>query len=244
MATMDGHRLVVISPHLDDGVFSCGDLLASHPGSFVMTVFAGRPRNDMALTPWDAASGFQPGDDVIGCRRREDARALALLAARPIWLDFLDAQYAQPATTEEIVEALSAAIDRAHAQTVAMPMGLFHDDHRQTYEACLLARRRDEGLRWLVYEDAIYRKVPGLLDERQRSRGWRVHAPEPFSLPGRPASVAKCRAVDVYQSQLRALMLPGHPGYENAFEPERYWVLSGTGSAVGAALGRPNEVTS
>lgn len=36
-------RLLVVSPHLDDAVLSCGCWLASRPGAAVVTVFAGRP---------------------------------------------------------------------------------------------------------------------------------------------------------------------------------------------------------
>jgi len=53
--------VAVISPHLDDAVFACGELLAARPGSVVITVLAGRPPRDLPLTPWDAASGFHAG---------------------------------------------------------------------------------------------------------------------------------------------------------------------------------------
>jgi LmbE family N-acetylglucosaminyl deacetylase len=68
-------RMAVISPHLDDGVFSCGDLLASHPGAAVVTVFAGGPSSSTDIKPWDAAAGFHPGDNVMAARRAEDQTA-------------------------------------------------------------------------------------------------------------------------------------------------------------------------
>jgi LmbE family N-acetylglucosaminyl deacetylase len=86
-------RLIVVSPHLDDAVLGCGHLLAQRPGAVVITVFAGRPPRRERVTPWDAAAGFGPGDDVVGARRMEDRRALGALGARPLWLPFLDAQY-------------------------------------------------------------------------------------------------------------------------------------------------------
>ncbi len=36
-------RVVVVSPHLDDAVLGCGQLLAAWPGATVVTVFAGKP---------------------------------------------------------------------------------------------------------------------------------------------------------------------------------------------------------
>src|SRR5204862_178120 len=68
-------RLVVISPHLDDAVLGCGDLLRERPGAVVVTAFAGRPSVYPDLTSWDARAGFEPGADVVGARRHEDEAA-------------------------------------------------------------------------------------------------------------------------------------------------------------------------
>ncbi|HEX2055146.1 MAG TPA: PIG-L family deacetylase, partial [Nitrospiraceae bacterium] len=88
-------RLLVISPHCDDAVFSCGSLLAAHPGSIVATVFAQGPPPGRPLTEWDRTSGFQVGDDVMMQRRDEDRRALSLVSAQPLWLEFQDRQYGE-----------------------------------------------------------------------------------------------------------------------------------------------------
>ena len=84
---------LVVSPHLDDAVFGCGDVLADNPGSRVITIFSGRPTGYAVPTEWDRAGGFEPGQDVVSLRRREDRDALSLLRARPVWLPFLDRQY-------------------------------------------------------------------------------------------------------------------------------------------------------
>ena len=60
---------VVISPHLDDAVFSCGDWLATHPGAIVMTVFAGVPRDGALHTEWDNRCGFADASHAILARR-------------------------------------------------------------------------------------------------------------------------------------------------------------------------------
>jgi len=54
--------MLVVSPHLDDAVLSCGRLLAGRPGSVVATVFAGVPSRPDQCTDWtaDAASPAPP----------------------------------------------------------------------------------------------------------------------------------------------------------------------------------------
>src|SRR5437763_1975889 len=85
--------LAVISPHLDDGVFACGEALAAHPGSVVVTVFAGMPADPSQSTDWDARCGFASAGEAVAARRAEDRTSLARLGARPHWLEFGDSQY-------------------------------------------------------------------------------------------------------------------------------------------------------
>ena len=48
-------RLVVLSPHFDDAAMGAGYLIASYPGTAVMTVMGGRPPAYPAEPgPWDA----------------------------------------------------------------------------------------------------------------------------------------------------------------------------------------------
>src|SRR4051812_4728612 len=84
----DTEPVMIVSPHLDDAVFGCGELLGARPGSVVVTVFAGAPPTYETVTEWDALAGFRAGDDVMAARRAEDRDALAVLGARPVWLDF------------------------------------------------------------------------------------------------------------------------------------------------------------
>ena len=62
--------VLAISPHCDDAVFGCGDVLAVHAGAAVVTVFAGSPAPAAALTRWDAAAGF---DRIDRCAYRRTA---------------------------------------------------------------------------------------------------------------------------------------------------------------------------
>ncbi len=49
--------LAAVSPHLDDLALSCANLLAVHPGSSLVTVFAGGPSSVDPVTGWEALSG-------------------------------------------------------------------------------------------------------------------------------------------------------------------------------------------
>jgi LmbE family N-acetylglucosaminyl deacetylase len=218
-------RLVVVSPHLDDGVFSCGEAIAESPGALLVTVMAGHPTSYSSVTPWDSASGFEPDEDVMEARRDEDRRAALVLGAATEWLPFLDRQYGPPVPAPEVARLLERVIEAARATCVLAPLGLFHDDHVLTHEAALLVRHHLSRLRWVVYEDAIYRRIPGLLDAR-------LHALREDGIPlrkraagGRLARARTRTAVRCYESQLRALAGPSGLGYEDVFEPERYWVL-------------------
>ena len=215
-------RLLVVSPHCDDGVFACGGLMEEHPGSIVVTVCAGGPAAGK-LTEWDEAAGFQTGDDVMRCRRDEDRAALDLLRAQPVWLEFYDSQYKRPPTGEDVARALEAVLRDTRPDAVFFPFGLFHDDHKLTHAAALALRQRLHGFRWYAYEDAIYRRYTGLAQERLHHLYTAGLVLTPVVLPTHSYSAKKRRAVACYQSQLRALCTPGRPGYNDVFSPEIFW---------------------
>ena len=158
-------------------------------------------------------------------RRGEDAQALGLLSAHPLWLDFYDSQYQRSPNGQRITLALDVLMQVVRPHSVVAPWGLFHSDHTLASEACLALRPTYPDHGWFLYEDAIYRRIPGLLSDRiarMRADGIRAH----------PAAVAtdrdrerKSEAVHCYHSQLRALTSRGRPGYLDAFEPERLWVI-------------------
>lgn len=229
-----GRRLAVISPHLDDAVLGCAELIAANPGATVVTVFAGRPPGNPELTSWDARAGFAAGDDVAAARRDEDRAALRELGAHPVWLDFPDTQYGETPTVEAVAKALDGALDQIRPDAVAIPLGLFHSDHRLTSDAAVWVMQSRPGSRWLAYADAIYRRVPELLDERLGSLAERGVEPVSAGQSGGPASELKRRAAACYTSQLRALAVSWDGGHADAFEPEDYWTLA-VGASVGSA---------
>lgn len=218
-------RTAIISPHLDDAVFGCGDVVADNPGARVVTIFSGRPPRRGDPTDWDAASGFAAGDDVIGRRRAEDRDALRILRATPTWLEFLDRQYGPAPEVETVVRAVGAVVERLRPANVIVPLGLWHDDHRLAHAVCRGLMRRWPSMTWLAYADAIYRRFrdSGLAE---RLAELRADGIRPVAVgPARPASQRKRASVACYASQLRALGSPGRPGFADALEPEWLWRL-------------------
>jgi LmbE family N-acetylglucosaminyl deacetylase len=215
----------VISPHLDDGVLSCGDLLAVCPGSMLVTVFAGSPLG-RALTSWDEASGFSEGDDVMGCRRQEDAAACVLLGATPCWLPYLDAQYGQPATCPEIAAAIGTELDHHDVWTAIVPMGLFHDDHKLASNAALdAAAARAARLTVYVYAEWPYHQIDGLVDARLlelHRRGFTLTPVDPIR---ERCQARKRRAVSCYRSQREAFSRRGLVDLGQSLRDELYWMV-------------------
>ncbi len=232
---------MVLSPHLDDGVLSCGYLLARNPGAQVVTVFAGAP-NMRKGTEWDTACGFAPGADVVSMRRHEDEVALNILGATPVWLDFLDAQYLDTdsgimptSRALTIVEALVETIDVGAPQVVAAPLGLFHDDHVRTYRAWIEALRRRPHLTWLMYADVPYRAHCGTQVQRRlaglEAEGFRIDGWSPLWSEG----PQKRQAVASYRSQLAGLAgLPGEP-MADIQRPEHYYTIGLAETSLGQA---------
>jgi len=211
-------KLLAISPHLDDVALGCADLVAAHPSAVVVTVVAGRP-GPHELTDWDRQCGFGPDDDVMGARREEDAAAVRVLGASPVWLEFLDRQYAHDWASPRPDEVASALRPLAgEASLVASPLGMLHPDHVAVGQACYAVARAIPDVRWVVYEDAIYRATDGASGEataRLISAGFTL---KELAIP--PAE-RKREAIACYTSQVKGLggLL------EDAYRPERYWEL-------------------
>jgi LmbE family N-acetylglucosaminyl deacetylase len=223
--------MLVISPHLDDAVFSCGAALAASPGAVVCTVFAGAPREAL-VTEWDAQCGFANAHEATHARRAEDAAALDALDARPLHLDLLDSQYAGDgsATSDEIAAALIGVIHTNSFATLLIPLGLFHSDHHLVHAACRSVWRAEPMLTCIAYEDAIYRRIRGLVHARLDELSQDGITATPDSAPIDADALvrnlaAKQRAVSRYTSQLRAF---GPSGYDDVFAPERLWTLQRT----------------
>ena len=217
-----GSGLLVLSPHLDDAVLSCGQLLAGAPGAEVVTLFTGGPPSWDGLTAWDEACGFRRGDDVMAVRRREDDAALALLAATPRWHGLTECQYDSSTTVEEVAAAVEQWLPPTPGATVLVPLGLSQPDHLTLGQAWPSVALTRPDLRWHAYADQPYAELyPEELDARLAAlaaAGWH---PTPAQLPTGDRR-RKRAAIARYTTQMRALR-----GSDRlALKPERYWLVT------------------
>ncbi len=222
-------RVVIVSPHLDDAVLGCGRFMALHPGVTVVTLYAGRPAAyPEPMTHWDTVSGFSTGDDVLAVRRGEDAAALAVVGARPVWLDVVEHQYLDRAHwvgPDRTAQPLEAALRALDPTAVFLPFGLANPDHGATHDAGMAVRDRYPDPVWFCYEDSGYKHIPGLL-------AWRVSAlfrrnvwPTPVAIDTEGGDGAKRRALACYRSQMRALEADWQIGPKLG-APEQLWRLA------------------
>jgi len=228
-------RIVVVSPHLDDAVLGCSSLMAAHPGATVVTVFAGRPAEyPTPMQHWDTLCGFVTGDEVHEARRAEDAAALAVLGATPVWLDFVEHSYldrAEWVRAEAVVDELDATIRALTPTAVFLPFGLANPDHDCTHDAAMLVRERFRDDRatpaWFCYEDMGYKHIPGLLAWRIARLFRRGVWPSPAAVPVDTDRARKDAAVACYPSQLLALEAEWAISTKLAAPaPEQFWRLA------------------
>ena len=127
-ARLEG-TVAVLSPHLDDGVFSLGAAISAASGTVsVVTVLAGDPQSELPAGEWDARSGFRTAGAAARARRAEDELACGDVGATPVWLPFSDHQYPRGAGDDEIWERIEDAL--GDARSVLVPgFPLMHEDH-------------------------------------------------------------------------------------------------------------------
>jgi LmbE family N-acetylglucosaminyl deacetylase len=224
MLSVNNNVLMTISPHLDDAVFSCGDLIAAHPGSIVVTAFAGIPSSPPPLTDWDAVCGFHDSREAVPMRRREDRDALKILRANAVWLDYPDSQYGGTPAISELLQPLTSLVREWRPQLLLIPLGLFHSDHLLTSDTMFQVFRQSACacLSCYAYEEIPYRKFKGAVQARLShllQAGFEL-TPASFDVH---VSVLKHAAIERYRSQLRGLNSHGRPGYQDVYFPERYW---------------------
>jgi LmbE family N-acetylglucosaminyl deacetylase len=199
-----GRTLVVLSPHLDDAVFSVGAYMHQQArlGTRVrvLTVFANDPATEDPPGAWDVRCGFATAAAAASARREEDVRACALVGAEPQWLAFADDSYGRLPDEADVWESLQPLV--ADASLLLVPgFPLRHADH--AWLTRLVVDRRAELSPALgFYTEQPYARAAF-------DRGAAVAAPLPLEFMRVPARVtdrvAKVRAALQYRSQLRAL---------------------------------------
>ncbi|MFN2543803.1 MAG: PIG-L deacetylase family protein [Actinomycetota bacterium] len=236
--------VVVLSPHLDDGVFSLGASIAQaqRTGSAdvtVLTVFGDDPGSDTPAGYWDTRGGFDTEGASARARREEDRRACALVGARPVWLDHGDLQYERGASDDEVWAAVEPHL--RGADTVLAPgFPLIHPDHAWLARTAL--QRGVGGAMLALYVEqpyavirpwwAVWRRPlePGFAEEL---RGVLPGPPPWQPLPVTPEDrEVKLRACLEYATQIplisRVSFVPRMRRYEASRGGETVAVLSST----------------
>jgi LmbE family N-acetylglucosaminyl deacetylase len=152
---------LVISPHYDDAVLSCGHWLGLNPGAIVSTVCSGFAGPGVGAGPWDETSGFVTADQATGARQAEDVAALGvLIAIQGPRLGFLDNENRrQGETLAGLEQAIGALLDHIQPERCLVPLGVAHPDHIATGVAAHRAVADRPNVDAIVYADLPYRFV-------------------------------------------------------------------------------------
>lgn len=100
--------VLVLSPHLDDALFSCSELIRrTRPD--VWTVFAGDPE-PVVTTSWDRSCGFADSHMLVTRRRVEDIAAFEGTGTQIRHLDLIDGAYSSPGRRTADMTSLANAV--------------------------------------------------------------------------------------------------------------------------------------
>ncbi len=217
--------VLIISPHLDDAVLSCGQLIMSRLGTTIMTILAGYPLGKHS--GWSGrTTGLSVAKDANLRRRQEDECASSALNAQTIWIDIPAQEYGPAASESErlrgIQEVLVTAVTTTKACAVFVPLGLIHPDHVIVSDAALLAIVTSN------LDSYVYMEMPyGQASSRQVKRRLRVIGREFEIEPLAPFTGdlhKKAEAVIAYSSQVKALQQEFGRRFNRVFtDPEMYW---------------------
>ena len=206
-AETPGRRIVVVSPHLDDGVLSLGAAIAawSRAGARVelLTVFCCDPASEAPAGGWDRRGGFATEGASARARRVEDRRACAILGATPVWLAFGSVDYERHGDEADVRRAAVEAVGAAdHVLLPGSPLS--HPDHEWLVRT-LVADGLDRGSVALYAEQPYTRRAGA----GPQAPPWLASAAGPSTFARVPARLrdrhAKWRAIRCYRSQLPLL---------------------------------------
>jgi LmbE family N-acetylglucosaminyl deacetylase len=173
--TPDKMHVCVVSPHLDDAVFSIGALiwyLAHARGHRVtiVTVFAGESAVAGPPSSWDAECGFEDRGVATDARRREDDAACERLGAAPAWLAFAGAEYSPGRDDGEIAGAVVSACEGC--DVVLVPgFPLRHPDHAAVGEIATRSPHLPACVGYAEEPYAVLERAPTRSFRAGRARG-------------------------------------------------------------------------
>ena len=206
---------LVLSPHLDDAVFSCGGLAACLADAGWRTVLATAfTRSVVPATGFALAcqldKGLSAEADYMALRRAEDLAAAALLGFDEVlWLDLPEAPHRGYHSAPELfgalrpddgvvgplAEAFAHLASRCMPDLVLAPQGLGgHVDHRQVIAAVLRAIPPERA--------AFYRDTPYAIRAPDAPPQAGVPCASHATVPIGPALDRKIAAAQAYTTQI------------------------------------------
>lgn len=217
-------RLLVVSPHLDDAVFSCEALLKFARDAHVLTVFGGDAPFGAPISQWDRQCGFTSGSNVMEARRAEDARALAGLGATPIWGDELQEGYrVEDVDHQRLTDLIAGTIDTVRPTHILFPLGLSHRDHLIVADTSANLARSLRLSNSYVYAERPYsQRNLTVVSRRRNSLAADGAILSPVKLD-RAVRRGDRSAIRCYDSQLRGLRISA---FRMGLLRERYWHVS------------------
>lgn len=169
-------KILLISPHLDDAVFSVGaiavELAAQGHEVHVLTCFTKSVENPTGYALACQLDKNLPAEiDYMELRRQEDQKACQLLNIIPHWGDLPEAPHRgynsakelfhdiknQDEIAEKLTEMLEKWIEKIHPQLIISPKGIGnHVDHQQVCNALELLQRKFSKITYLQWYDQPY----------------------------------------------------------------------------------------
>jgi hypothetical protein len=142
---------VILSPHFDDAVLSCWQVLEAGEEVTVVNVFTASPPSGRPSAWWDRLTGARDSVARMAERRAEDHAALELAGREAISLGLLDDQYrGADIEAPAVLERLRGAL--APRSTLYAPAAMDeHRDHVLVRDAALSLA--GEGWPLLLYAD-------------------------------------------------------------------------------------------
>ncbi len=157
---------LIISPHLDDAVFSLGGLISLEARQTkVITVFGGHPAKPISSN-WDKRCGFKNSTQAMEARIRENTEALNQLGLEDkniINLPYLDRQYRKSVVNNSgMLEDMQYIIEDENDKeiNIFVPMLGYHSDHKMVRdlvtEIYFQIKNNKENINLFWYQDMPY----------------------------------------------------------------------------------------
>lgn len=180
-------KILLISPHMDDAVFSVGgiaaELAAQGNEVHVLTCFTKSVENPTGFALACQLDKNLPAEiDYMELRRQEDQKACQLLDIIPHWGDLLEAPHRGYHSAKELfldikkeddiaeilLGILENCIEKIQPQLIISPKGIGkHVDHQQVCNALELLKRKFAEIKYLQWYDQPYlmRNPDGLAEK-------------------------------------------------------------------------------